>query len=89
MRFGISALLAPFAKENFRRRLFPAPCELPQRGSRGIKEGVNFIEKSLTQDFPMLGFGRPAVPRRATLQTSNKIIVQVTDMQVSRHRDAP
>ena len=34
----------------------------------------------------MLGFGRAAVPRRATLQTSDQIVVQVAHMQVARHR---
>ena len=30
----------------------------------------------------MLGFGRAAVPGRATLQTSDQIVIQFTDMQV-------
>ena len=47
------------------------PCELPQFGSQCIKGGLNFIEKSLAEDFSMLGLGRAAVPCRATLQTSN------------------
>jgi hypothetical protein len=73
-------------KENFRRRLLPAPCELPQFGSQRTKEGLDFIEESLAEDFSMFGFGRAAVPRRATLQTSNKIIVYVAQVQVSGHQ---
>ena len=33
----------------------------------------------------MLGLGRAAVPRRATLQTSDQIVVQIPHMQVSGH----
>ena len=33
----------------------------------------------------MLGFGRAAVPRRATLQTSDQIVIQITHMQVPSH----
>jgi hypothetical protein len=69
-------------KENFRRRLFPAPCELPQFGSQCIKGELNFVEKSLAEDLSMLGLGRAAVPRRATLQTSNEIIVYVAVIRV-------
>ena len=33
----------------------------------------------------MLGLGRAAVPRRATLQTSDQIVIQIAHMQVSSH----
>jgi hypothetical protein len=72
-------------KKNFRRGLFPAPCELPQFGSQRIKGGLNFIEESLAEDFSMFGLGRAAVPRRATLQTSDQIFIQVAHMQISSH----
>jgi len=33
----------------------------------------------------MLGFGRAAVPRRATLQTSDEVVIQITHVQVPSH----
>jgi hypothetical protein len=33
----------------------------------------------------MLSFGRAALPRRATLQTSDQIVIQITYMQVPSH----
>ena len=33
----------------------------------------------------MLGLGRAAMPRRSTLQSSDQIVVQITDMQVPTH----
>ena len=33
----------------------------------------------------MFGLGRAAVPRRATLQTSDQIFIQVAHMQISSH----
>ena len=33
----------------------------------------------------MLGFGGAAVPRRATLQSSDQIVIQITHMQVPSH----
>jgi len=33
----------------------------------------------------MLGFGRAPVPRRATLQTSNQVVIQIAHVQVPSH----
>jgi hypothetical protein len=33
----------------------------------------------------MLGFGRAAVPRRATFQPSDQIVIQIADMQIPGH----
>jgi hypothetical protein len=33
----------------------------------------------------MLRFGRAAMPRRATLQTSDEIVIQIAHVQVSGH----
>ena len=33
----------------------------------------------------MLGFGRAAVPRRATFQPSDQIIIQIADVQIPDH----
>jgi hypothetical protein len=33
----------------------------------------------------MLGFGRAPMPRRATLQTSDQIVIQIPHMQVPSH----
>jgi hypothetical protein len=33
----------------------------------------------------MLGFGRATVPRRATFQPSDQIVVQIADMQIAGH----
>ncbi len=33
----------------------------------------------------MLGLDRAAVPRRATLQTSDEVVIQITHMQVPSH----
>ena len=33
----------------------------------------------------MLGFGRTAVPRRATFQPSDQIVIQIADMQIASH----
>ena len=41
--------------------------------------------KGLAEDFPMLGFGRAAVPRRATFQPSDQIIIQIADAQIPGH----
>jgi hypothetical protein len=41
--------------------------------------------KGLAEDFPMLGFGRAAVPRRATFQPSDQIIIQIADVQIPGH----
>jgi len=32
------------------------------------------------QDFPMLGFGGAAVPCRTTLQSSDQIVIQITEI---------
>jgi hypothetical protein len=47
--------------------------------------GLNVAGKGQAKDFPMLVFRRAAVPRRATLQTSDQIVIQVTHVQVSSH----
>jgi hypothetical protein len=39
----------------------------------------------LAENFPMLGFRRAAVPRRATLQTSDEVVIQITHVQVPSH----
>ena len=41
--------------------------------------------KGLAEDFPMLGFGRAAVPRRATFQPSDQIIIQIAGAQIPGH----
>jgi hypothetical protein len=33
----------------------------------------------------MLRFGRAAVPRRATLQTSDEVVIQIAHVQISSH----
>ena len=37
----------------------------------------------------MLGFGRAAVPRRATFQPSDQIVIQIADMQIAGHLTLP
>jgi hypothetical protein len=77
--------LTSFAKENFRGRLFPPLCQLPQLGGQRVEGRLNIADKGLAEDFPMFSFGRAAVPRRPTLQTNDQIVIQIANMQVSNH----
>jgi hypothetical protein len=77
--------LTSFTKQNFRGRLFPPLCQLPQVGGQCVEGGLNIADERLAKNFPMLGFGRTAVPRRATLQASDQIVVQIAHMQVPNH----
>jgi hypothetical protein len=67
----------PLPKEKLRWRLFPASRQLPQVGDQFFKGRFNFVDKGLAEDLTMLGFGRAAVPCRATLQTSDQVVVQI------------
>ena len=50
------------------------------------KRRLDVAAESLAEDFPMLGFGGAAVPRRTTLQSRDQIVVQITHMQIPSHR---
>jgi hypothetical protein len=65
--------------------LFSPFRQLPQVGGQRVKRRLNVGDKSLAEDFPMLGFRGAAVPCRTTLQSSDQIVVQITHMQVPSH----
>jgi hypothetical protein len=45
-----------------------------------VKTRLDVADKSLAEDFPMLGFGGAAVPCRTTLQSSDQIVIQITEI---------
>jgi hypothetical protein len=51
----------------------------------GCRTKAQVADESLAEDFPMLGFGRAAVPRCASLQTGNQTVIQIADMQIPSH----
>jgi hypothetical protein len=65
--------------------LFPSSCQLSYLSGQRVEGRLNFAGKGLAKDLPMLGLGRAALPRRATFQTSDQIVVQIPHMQVSGH----
>jgi hypothetical protein len=47
--------------------LLPAFCQLPQISCQRFERGLNFANKGLTKNFPMLGLSRAAMPGGSTL----------------------
>ena len=59
----------------------PTRGHRPEPGSE-IGEGrIDLARERVLQDLPMLGFGRPAMPRCPRLQTVDDLVVEVPDVQ--------
>jgi hypothetical protein len=67
----LSPLVTSCSEENFRPGLLATPCQLPQLRGQRIEGRLNFANKGLPKDFPMLGLSRAPVPGRATLQSGD------------------
>ena len=62
--------------------------EIPPQAVRGRPEIQRLAFQRLTQDQPMLGLGRAAMPRRPQLQLLHQLLIEAPDGQRSRHDEA-
>ena len=79
---------APFPQEHFGGRLAALGRKRTQFRGQTVKIGLQFDGKRLTQDFPMLGLHRTAMPGCAALQTQDEFVIEVANIEMAGHGGA-
>jgi hypothetical protein len=63
--------------------LFSLSRQLPKLGGKSVEGRLDFGGQSLPQNLPVLGLGRASVTSGATFQSSDQVLVQISDVQIS------
>jgi hypothetical protein len=69
--------------------VLPTARKLAELGCQIVETRFPLAGERLTQYLAMLGFGRPAMPRRPPFEAQNQIIIEIANAETARHRAPP
>jgi hypothetical protein len=80
-----SPLVSSLTQQDFRRRLLSIFGQPAQIRRQRLERGLDLVRESLTKNFPVFRFRRPAVPSGTPLQPRDQVIVEIAHVKVAWH----